>query len=179
MQIKYIHFNIMKKISLILLSIVIAFGFLIPTSHKIPVEGASEADWNPASFWYHPWGRSGTHKGIDIFAKQGVPVLAASSGVVVYTGFNDIGGNMVVVLGAKWRFYYYAHLQQIDTRVLRLISMGDAIGTVGNTGNAQGKPPHLHFVVRSLFPLFWQYDDSKPESWSRMFYIDPVTLLTP
>ncbi|MDO9269155.1 MAG: M23 family metallopeptidase [Methylobacter sp.] len=169
----------MKKISLILLSIVIAFGFLIPTSHKIPVEGASEADWNPASFWYHPWGRSGTHKGIDIFAKQGVPVLAASSGVVVYTGFNDIGGNMVVVLSAKWRFYYYAHLQRIDTRVLRLISMGDAIGTVGNTGNAQGKPPHLHFVVRSLFPLFWQYDDNKPEPWSRMFYIDPVTLLTP
>ncbi|MGZ8236715.1 MAG: M23 family metallopeptidase [Methylobacter sp.] len=169
----------MKITPLILLSIVIGGGFLIPASHKIPVQGASAADWNPASFWYHPWGRSGTHKGIDIFAKEGVPVLAASSGVVVYTGFNDMGGNVIVILGAKWRFYYYAHLQRINVHSLQLVSTGDVIGNVGNTGNAQGKPPHLHFVIRSLFPLFWQYDDSKPQPWSRMFYIDPVTLLTP
>jgi murein DD-endopeptidase MepM/ murein hydrolase activator NlpD len=169
----------MKITPLIFLSIVIGGGFLIPAGHKIPVQGASAADWNPASFWYHPWGRSGTHKGIDIFAKEGVPVLAASSGVVVYTGFNDMGGNVIVILGAKWRFYYYAHLQRISAHSLQLVSTGDAIGNVGNTGNAQGKPPHLHFVIRSLFPLFWLYDDSKPQPWSRMFYIDPVTLLTP
>lgn len=153
--------------------------FLTPASHKIPVAGATAADWNPASFWYHPWGRSGTHKGIDIFAKDGAPVLAASSGIVVYAGFNDIGGNIVVILGAKWRFYYYAHLQRIDARSFRFVRMGKKIGTVGTTGNAQGKAPHLHFVVRSLFPLVWQYDDCKPQPWSRMFYIDPVTLLVP
>lgn len=170
--------NAMKKITPILLALLITAGFLIPASHRIPVAGASAADWNPASFWYTPWGRSGTHKGIDIFAKEGVPVLAASGGVVVYTGFNDIGGNVILVLGAQWRFYYYAHLQRIDTRVLRRVSMGDIIGAVGSTGNAQGKPPHLHFVVRSLFPLFWQYDDSKPEPWNRMFYLDPGALLT-
>jgi murein DD-endopeptidase MepM/ murein hydrolase activator NlpD len=90
----------MKMTLSLLLVIVIGVGFLIPTSHKIPVAGASTADWNPASFWYHPWGRSGTHKGIDIFAKEGVPVLAANSGVVVYTGFNDIDGNIVAILGA-------------------------------------------------------------------------------
>ncbi|MGZ4980430.1 MAG: M23 family metallopeptidase [Methylobacter sp.] len=169
----------MRNKPLIFLSIVIGFGFMTPTSHKIPVAGASAADWNPTSFWHYPWGRSGTHKGIDIFAKEGTPVLAACSGVVVYTGFNSIGGNIVVVSGAKWRFYYNAHLQRINTRIFRLVSIGDIIGTVGNTGNAQGTPPHLHFVVRSLFPLFWQYDNSKPHPWSKMFYIDPVTLLTP
>jgi murein DD-endopeptidase MepM/ murein hydrolase activator NlpD len=58
--------------------------------------------------------------------------------------------------------------------------MGDIIGTVGNTGNAQRRtPPHLHFVVHSLFPLFWQYDKTMPQPWSKMFYIDPDTLLTP
>ncbi len=83
----------MKKIGLIFLSLVLAIGFLIPEGgHRIPVVGASAADWNPRSFWYHPWGRSGMHKGIDIFAGEGVPVLAATNGVVVYTGFNDIGG---------------------------------------------------------------------------------------
>ncbi|MGZ5031198.1 MAG: hypothetical protein ACXV8I_11455 [Methylobacter sp.] len=40
----------------LLLVIVIGVGFLIPTSHKIPVAGASAANWNPESFWYHPWG---------------------------------------------------------------------------------------------------------------------------
>ncbi|MGZ5620655.1 MAG: M23 family metallopeptidase [Methylobacter sp.] len=114
-----------------------------------------------------------------MFAKEGTPVLAACSGIVVYTGFNSIGGNIVVVLGAKWRFYYYSHLQRINIHIFRLVSIGDIIGTVGNTGNAQGTPSHLHFVVRSLFPSFWQYDNSKPHPWSKMFYIDPVTLLTP
>ncbi|MGZ4991400.1 MAG: M23 family metallopeptidase [Methylobacter sp.] len=168
----------MKIASLILLSVVLALGFLIPANHKIPVMGTSTADWNPASFWYYLWGRSGIYKGIDIFAKEGVPVLAASSGVVIYTGFNDIGGNVVLILGAKWRFYYYAHLPRIDTRVLQPVSIGDTIGTVGNTGNAQGKPPHLHFVIRSFFPIFWQYDDSKPQPWNRMFYLDPGALLS-
>jgi murein DD-endopeptidase MepM/ murein hydrolase activator NlpD len=100
----------MKMIPTLLIVLVIGVGFLIPASHKIPVAGESAADWNPASFWYHPWGRSGVHKGIDIFAKEGAPVLGASSGIVVYTGFNAIGGNIVVILGAKWRLYYYAHL---------------------------------------------------------------------
>ncbi len=86
---------------------------------------------------------------------------------------------MVVILGAKWRFYYYAHLQRIHARSLRFINIGEMIGTVGTTGNAQGKAPHLHFVIRSLFPLFWQYDDSKQQPWSRMFYIDPGMLLAP
>lgn len=168
----------MKKMLSILPVAIIAAGFLVPESHRIPVAGASSADWNPKSFWYHPWGRSGTHKGIDIFAKAGAPVLAASSGIVVHTGFNDMGGKYVLVLGAKWRFYYYAHLQRIDTRALRLVSAGDPIGTVGSTGNAQGKPPHLHFAVRSLLPLFWQYDGKQPQAWAKMFYIDPGAFLT-
>ena len=171
--------NAMKKIPLIFLFALVAVGFLIPVEgHRIPVAGASAADWNPKSFWYTPWGRSGIHKGIDIFAREGVPVLAASSGIVVYTGFNDIGGNIVLVLGAKWRLYYYAHLQRIDARVLRQVSAGDNIGAVGSTGNAQGKPPHLHFSMRSLLPLFWQYDGSQPQAWNKIFYIDPGKFLT-
>lgn len=169
-------FKVMKKI--ILLLFVVSVGYVIPANHTIPVAGASAADWNPASFWYSPWGRSGTHKGIDIFAKEGTAVLAAANGLVVYTGFNDIGGNVVLVLGPKWRFYYYAHLQRIDTGILRQVNAGDIIGAVGNTGNAKGKPPHLHFAVRSLLPLFWQYDASQLQAWNKIFYLDPGALLT-
>lgn len=168
----------MKTIALMLLFAVIAGGFLIPESHRIPVAGAKAADWNPKSFWYTPWGRSGTHKGIDIFAREGTSVLAATGGVVVYTGFNGIGGNAVLILGAKWRLYYYAHLQRIECRVLRPVGAGDMIGVVGSTGNAQGKPPHLHFAIRSVLPLFWQYDARQSQAWNKVFYIDPGKFLT-
>jgi len=169
---------IIMKILLILFLLIMAAGLSVRPSHKIPVAGASAADWNPKSFWYHPWGRSGTHKGIDIFAREGTPVLAADNGVVILTGFNEMGGLYVLVLGAQWRLYYYAHLQHIDTRVLRWVAAGDVIGGVGSTGNAQGKPPHLHFAIRSLLPLFWQYDSKQPQAWNKVFYLDPGKFLT-
>lgn len=167
-----------RSIKLALLALAIfATGLLLPVYKRIPVAGASPADWNPRSFWYSPWGRSGTHKGIDIFAKAGVPVLAASHGLVVYTGFNDMGGNNVLILGAKWRFYYYAHLQAIDSQAMQWVRAGEKIGTVGNTGNAVGKPPHLHFTIHSLYPLIWQYEANKPQAWLKMYYLDPNEFL--
>lgn len=170
----------MRTASIVLCALctVIAAGWLIPINHRIPVAGARAADWNPKSFWYSPWGRSGTHKGIDIFARAGTPVLAAASGVVVNTGANEMGGRFVCILGAQWRLYYYAHLQRIDTAVLRPVSRGDRIGAVGSTGNAQGKPPHLHFAILSVLPLFWQYDGNQPQATKKIFYIDPGVFLT-
>jgi peptidoglycan LD-endopeptidase LytH len=161
----------------LLLAVLVA-GFLIPESHRIPVAGASVADWHPKSFWYYPWGRSGVHKGIDIFAREGVPVLAASSGMVVYTGVDSLGGNIVLILGAKWRFYYYAHLQRVDAQGYRFVHAGEPIGAVGSTGNAKGKPPHLHFAIRNLFPSPWLYNSRRPQAWNTMFYLDPTKFLT-
>ncbi len=166
------------KLLIILTVTLFTAGLLLPINQRMPVTGASSADWNPRSFWYSPWGRSGTHKGIDIFAKAGVPIVAATDGFIIHTGFNDMGGNNLLILGAKWRFYYYAHLQRIDSRAFQWVSAGEKIGTVGNTGNAVGKPPHLHFTIRSLFPLIAQYDASKPQAWLKMYYLNPHEFLT-
>jgi murein DD-endopeptidase MepM/ murein hydrolase activator NlpD len=170
--------RLLKKLLLIYLFVMfIMAGFFIPESRQIPVAGARPVDWNSKSFWYSPWGRSGVHKGIDIFAKAGTPVLAATQGLVVYTGVDRTGGNVVSILGAKWRVYYYAHLQNIHTGGFHWVRAGERIGTVGTTGNAQGKPPHLHFTIRSLFPLPGQYDPDQPQAWSKMFYINPDEFL--
>jgi peptidoglycan LD-endopeptidase LytH len=152
-------------------------GFILPEGRQIPVAGAAYKDWNPSSFWYYPWGRSGVHKGIDIFAEEGTPVVAASSGLVVYSGNIDMGGNVVLVLGAKWRFYYYAHLKDIVTHVGQWLKTGEVLGTVGSTGNAKSKPPHLHFTISSLFPMLNQYDPGLPQAWKIVFYIDPNAFL--
>ncbi|MBK8815171.1 MAG: M23 family metallopeptidase [Methylococcaceae bacterium] len=153
-------------------------GFSIPESGKqIPVEGATSNDWNSSSFWYYPWGRSGVHKGIDIFAEEGTPVVAATDGIVIFTGTIAMGGNVVLMLGAKWRFYYYAHLREISTVSFKYLKTGDKLGSVGSTGNASGKPPHLHFAISRLFPMISEYRLNLPQGWKRMFYIDPNIFL--
>lgn len=76
---------------LLLFAVIFALPFAWPDHPAIPVQGATHADWNPRSFWYYPWGASGVHKGIDIFAPEGRPVLAATSGLVLVSGFHGDG----------------------------------------------------------------------------------------
>ena len=89
-----------KKLVLLFL-IVIGIGLLYPQHYSMPVEGALKSSYNPHSFWYYPWGISGTHKGVDIFARQGTPIRSTTSGLVLYTGQLKLGGNIVLVLDPK------------------------------------------------------------------------------
>ncbi len=168
----------MKKRKKILLgiSVVILIGFLIPQQLQMPVQGASKADYNAKSFWFYPWGKSVTHKGVDIFAKKGTAVQSATNGVVLYAGNISLGGNFVLVLGPKWRLHYYAHLQEVQTKALRLVNHSSVIGTVGTSGNAVGKPPHLHYAIASLLPYVWKIDADR-QGWKKMFYLNPIPYL--
>lgn len=142
----------------------------------MPVAGATSADYNHASFWYHPWGASGVHKGVDIFAGKGTAIHPATGGIVLYTGQFKMGGNVVGILGPKWRVHYYAHLDEVKTRNISVVGPDDIIGTVGTSGNAAGKPSHLHYSIITLFPYFWKADDA-PQGYRKMFYLDPVAKL--
>ncbi|MGD1847807.1 MAG: M23 family metallopeptidase [Salibacteraceae bacterium] len=153
--------------------LILGVGFLLPEDGQIPVEGASASDWNPASFWYYPWGKSGTHKGVDIFAKRNTPVKAMASGLVIYQGELSRGGKVVLVLGPKWRFQYYAHLASVEVSAFSWLHSGQRLGSVGDSGNAKGKPPHLHFSLMSVVPYPWRIDTS-PQGWKKMFYLNPT-----
>ena len=155
------------------LAVILALGLLIPQRGVIPVQNASNKDWNANSFWYSPWGKSGVHKGIDIFARKGTPIVSSISGLVVFTGNISMGGNVVAVIGPQWRIHYYAHLATIDTKSLSYVSRGAVIGTVGDSGNAAGKPPHLHYSVLSLIPYPWRYS-TEIQGWKKMFFINPT-----
>ena len=165
-----------KKMSLILIVVIIVGGFLIPENTTIPVKGARHSDWNNKSFWYEPWGKSGVHKGIDIFGKKGQELNSSCNGIVIYTGSNSLGGNIVIVLGPKWRFHYYAHLKSTSTSALSFISSGDLIGTVGDSGNAKGKQPHIHYSIITALPYVWRID-SASQGWKKMFYLNPDIIL--
>ncbi len=164
-----------STIIVIITGIVLA-GFILPDQLVIPVLKASKKDWNHETFWYEPWGRSGVHKGIDIFASYGRPVISACSGVVVFQGQLSRGGNVVAVLGPKWRIHYYSHLSTLSPHTGRFVSPGEILGEVGDSGNAKGKPPHLHYSIITVLPYPWRWDDST-QGWKKMFFLDPGHLL--
>lgn len=157
--------------------VVLVAGFFLPEEVKIPVKGATKSDWNSKSFWFSPWGKSGVHKGIDIFAKERTPVIAACSGIVVSAESNKDGGNVISILGPKWRIHYYAHLKTLKTSSGEFVKQGTEIGTVGTTGNAVGKAPHLHYAIITQIPYFWRYRTEK-HGFDKMFFLNPHEKLT-
>ena len=170
-------FKRLLRMMLSILGCVLILGYLLPERAVIPVAGATSDSWNPKSFWYEPWGTSGVHKGIDIFAKLGTDVISTTDGLVISTGQIEKGGNIVIILGSRWRFHYFAHLNTIDTSSFHFVSRGEKIGTVGDTGNAKGKPPHLHYAVVRMIPAPWALDRST-QGWKKMFFMDPGNYLT-
>jgi hypothetical protein len=88
------------------------------------------------------------HRGIDIFAPKGTPVVAVYSGIVSPSTQNKLGGKVVWLSSLKKKFnQYYAHLDSQAVRPGQRVNSGDTIGFVGNTGNARFTPPHLHFSI--------------------------------
>ncbi|MEO6252386.1 MAG: M23 family metallopeptidase [Ferruginibacter sp.] len=95
---------------------------------------------------YRNGGRS--HKGMDIYAKKGTPVVAVCDGIITSTKTEKLGGKTVRLraAGKSWTAYY-AHLDKLGVSVGQRVKKGETIGTIGNTGNAKRRPSHLHFGI--------------------------------
>jgi peptidoglycan LD-endopeptidase LytH len=112
------------------------------------------------------WGapRSGgrSHKGTDVFAVMGEPVLAFTDGSIARHTNGGLGGISVYLQGDDGNLYYYTHLQRIDANgaVGRRVQGGEVIAYNGDSGNARGGAPHVHFEVKpgggaSINPYPW------------------------
>ncbi|WP_460811571.1 M23 family metallopeptidase [Nocardioides salsibiostraticola] len=89
---------------------------------------------------------STVHTGVDLAAPTGTPVVSAAAGVVTSSGYDGSYGNKVVVQHSDGTETWYAHLDSISAGVGEQLASGQALGTVGSTGNVTG--PHLHLEVR-------------------------------
>ena len=90
------------------------------------------------------YGNSG-HRGTDIPAPEGTPILAAHSGTVLVSGWNDSYGNQVLLDNGAGLSTRYAHMTQTAVTAGEAVTAGQVIGYVGNTGDSTGF--HLHFEV--------------------------------
>jgi len=88
------------------------------------------------------------HEGTDIFAAYGTPARAPASGTLKQT-FSPVGGLSAYVTEADGTYYYLAHLSRFEPGQVsgQAVAAGDVIGYVGDSGNARGTSPHVHFEV--------------------------------
>jgi hypothetical protein len=119
--------------------------------------------YGPSSFsddFGAPRADTAWHHGNDIFAPQGAPILAVADGTLFLVGWNTIGGNRFWLRDLLGNEFYYAHLSAFSplARDGAHVKAGDVIGFVGDSGDAAGTPPHLHFEVHPVELLWKGYD---------------------
>ena len=100
------------------------------------------------------------HHGDDIFAPLGAPILACADGAIFSVGWNNVGGNRLWLRDGEGNEFYYAHLSAYSpaARNGNRVKAGEVIGFVGNTGDAEGTPYHLHFEIHPVGYLALGYD---------------------
>ena len=171
----------MKRNKLIILIAFIAVTILITASvisltnvdFVAPVKGCTKNSYSQDDFLSPRNGHK--HKGIDIFAKSGTPVLSATNGIVIYSGGGfKLGGNIVLIMDPHLRYHYYAHLSEIETHKFAFVKLGTEIGKVGNTGNAIHTPSHLHYSISNPFHRYKYHVKNVNYTIS---YINPTILL--
>jgi peptidoglycan LD-endopeptidase LytH len=101
------------------------------------------------------------HEAIDIQEPRGTPVRAVVAGTVRKLFLSKPGGNTIYEFDELEVYcYYYAHLDAYaeGLREGMRVGVGDVIGYVGSTGNADSRTPHLHFAIFELGPekLWWK-----------------------
>ncbi|MDG1875942.1 MAG: peptidoglycan DD-metalloendopeptidase family protein [Acidimicrobiales bacterium] len=112
-------------------------------SHR-PVSGIITS---PFGERVHPiFGTVRNHYGTDFNGSTGDPIVAASGGVVLSSGWRTGYGNTVVVSHGEGFTTLYAHMSDMNVSAGDQVAGGDLIGWVGNTGWSTGS--HLHFEVR-------------------------------
>lgn len=126
-------------------------GYVSPEGKTFPVGGTPDF----SDSWGNPRSGGRTHKGNDLMAPKGTPVLAIADGTIFKTtptwspGNPSLGGISVWLRDTNGTTYYYAHLNAIagGIGVGTNVRVGQVIAFVGNTGNAYPGASHVHFEI--------------------------------
>ncbi len=123
---------------------------LIRAGADLVVEGAGFVCPVEGATYFNDWGfpRSGGrfHEGNDLFAPRGTPVRAPVSGHLTQV-IGTIGGNQFYLQGDDGHLYIGTHMDSFGSR--GRVLAGEVVGRVGDSGNAAGSRPHLHFEIQA------------------------------
>jgi murein DD-endopeptidase MepM/ murein hydrolase activator NlpD len=128
----------------------------ITTPKGLPVQGEISSPYgsriNPIT------GNSEFHRGLDVSADVDTPIMATADGVIVFSGWNRGGGNVVVIAHGHGYSTYYAHNKMNTVQVGQKVRRGEVVGYVGSTGSATGS--HVHYEIwrngRSENPIHYR-----------------------
>jgi len=122
-----------------------------------PIVGGTQ--WvNPVPSGYTiTTGYSSYHPGIDLAGSEGVPIVAANGGRVIFAGWNGFGYGYMVALIHGPTMTVYGHLSVVQVSCGQDVAAGQQIGLMGSSGQSTG--PHLHFEIRGA-PSYLPYSPS-------------------
>jgi murein DD-endopeptidase MepM/ murein hydrolase activator NlpD len=141
---------------------IVIYGFVFPVGEPHSFGDSFGAPRMLGSTYEH------AHQGTDIMAPFGTPLYACERGIITRMGSDVLGGTKLWVKGESGTYYYYAHLSAFAEGMAEglLVEAGDVVGFVGDTGNARGGAPHLHFEIHpdggaavNPYPLLKVVDD--------------------
>ena len=116
-------------------------------------------------------GKRDPHHGVEIGKDFGTPIQAAADGVILFAGpdkeamyspWTNFYGNIIVIQHEGGLFTVYGHLSKIDVQAGQVVTVGEKIGEMGQTGAATGS--HLHFEVR-MGNVDDYFSTQNPELW--------------
>jgi len=119
-------------------------NLLASTPSLSPTKG-----WISSDFGYRvsPFtGRREFHRGLDIAAREGTPIIAPANGVVTYSGKKGLMGNMLSIDHGYGMLTRYGHIKKLLKKKGNRVKRGDVVALMGNTGRSTG--PHVHYEVR-------------------------------
>ena len=154
----------MRRLVICFLSVFLALLVLAPPAAAAwlwPVSGEVITPYRNGADPY----AAGQHRGIDIAAPIGTPVVAAAGGQILHSSTVGSSGLTVSVRTSEGVDTSYLHLSSVTVREGQTVAAGERLGAVGASGTRSAEVPHLHFGVR--------------ESGSRHAYRDPLAFLPP
>ena len=115
------------------------YGFLWPCPSSTKISSDYGPRTAPTS------GASSNHKGIDIAAPYGAPIVASQNGTVTVASYSPTCGNYVMIDHGAGLYTVYMHCSSLACSAGQDVTRGDTIAYVGSTGVSTGN--HLHFAV--------------------------------
>lgn len=145
------------------------YYFVYPDSGRL-----SQVYWTPVTYT-----TSGYHKGLDIVAPSGVPIVAARGGTVSFAAWSTVGyGNLVILNHESSYQTYYGHNSSFVAHQGDVVAVNQTIALEGTTGNSTG--PHCHWEIRRYgTPIYLPgkvYDTVTRSTPLNYFYADLTSL---